>query len=111
MALYICPKCQTAFNEPFREHYDDGALKEDYDTCPTCGNADFEPAFHCKGCNRDTEYGALIAGEYCEDCVKEAIMESGSDIVYEFLAEPDVRESFAEFLAERRWRPGRKAEG
>ena len=108
MALYICPKCGTTFNEPFREHYDDGALKESYDTCQDCGNPDFEEAAQCRGCRKDMEYSKLIAGEYCDDCVKDAIMESGSELVYEFLQEPDVRENFAEFLAERQWRPFRK---
>ena len=108
MALYICPKCGTTFNEPFHEAYDDGALRETYATCPVCRSMDFEPAAQCKGCRADMEYGKLIAGAYCDDCIKDAIMESGSELVYEFLQEPDVRKSFAEFLAERQWRPFRK---
>lgn len=107
MALYICQKCETIFDNPARRRYDDGALRESWDVCPTCGSEDFEAAARCRGCGEDMAPDRLIAGKYCENCVREAIMESGSDLVYEFLSEPDMRENFAEFLAERRWRPAR----
>ena len=107
MSLYICPKCHAKFNEPFREHYDDGALKESYDTCPDCGNPDFEEAAQCRGCRKDIEYSKLIAGEYCPDCVEYAVRYC-EDLVYGYLSLDDVRENFAEFLAERQWRPLRK---
>ena len=107
MAHYICPKCQTVFTEPFREHYDDGFLKESYDTCPTCGNLDFEPAIKCKGCGEWMEFGKLIGGYYCSACVQQAMDQE--HIAAGFLNEDDVRESFAEFLAEIQWEPDKEA--
>ena len=102
MALYICPKCGSTFDYPFREN--DGT--ERYDTCPDCGNPDFEEASQCRGCRRDMEFGKLVAGEYCGDCVDKALGER--HLVEAYLSEPDVRENFAEFLAEIQWEPWRE---
>ena len=100
MGKYICVNCHATFSEPARDTYEG----ESYDCCPNCGNTDFEEAASCRGCWEDKFYSDLLDGEYCEDCVKEAIMESESRLVYKFLSEPDVRESFAGFLAENNWR-------
>lgn len=104
MSLYICPKCGSTFNEPFRELYDDGALRETYDTCPDCGNPDFEDAWECRGCGQSMCQSDLIAGEYCPDCLTQAT-QGCPNLVRDYMALPDVRENFAEFLAELQWRP------
>ena len=103
---YICPKCGATFNEPFREIYNDGALRETYNTCPDCGNPDFEEAKECRGCLRDMEYSKRVGQEYCPDCVDKALHER--HLVDAYMAEPDVRENFAEFLAEIHWEPWRE---
>ena len=103
MSLYICCKCHEPFNHPFREI--DGGEK--YDTCPVCGSPDFEEAAQCRGCRKDLMYSQLIGGEYCKDCVEDAIR-NHPELVREYLSFDDVRESFAEYLAERQWEPWRE---
>ena len=110
MALYICPHCGATFDEPFREEYNDGALREAYNTCPDCGNPDFEEAAQCRGCRDDLPYNKLIAGEYCPKCIDKAIRYHPG-IVEEFMMLDDVRENFAEFLAEYHWEPWREELG
>lgn len=104
MARYICEKCGTKFDKPFREHDDLGG----FDCCPNCGNLDFEAAAQCRGCRKDMEYSKLIAGEYCPECIDAAIRERW-DLVEEYMMLDDVRENFAEFLAETQWAPWREA--
>lgn len=102
MALYICPKCGETFNDPFIT----GDRYEQYASCPRCGNPDFEAASECRGCLKDMEYGKLIAGEYCPDCVRRAL--DSPELVKEYMHLPDVKENFAEYLAERHWEPWRE---
>lgn len=100
MALYICCKCGATFDHPFRELQG----RESYDTCPDCGCPDFESACQCRGCRKDLSYSKLIAGEYCAECVDDAIRDC-PDLVREYMSLDDVRENFAEFLAEMQWAP------
>lgn len=107
MGKYICVNCHATFDTPARDTY----AGDSWDCCPECGCEDFEAAAKCKGCGAEKFYTNLVGGDYCEDCVKEAIMESGSKLVYEFLSDPDVRESFAGFLADINWRSGMRRGG
>lgn len=107
MSLYICPNCHKSFDEPFIEAMPiPGRGVERYSTCPRCGSPDFEESWQCKGCNKDGQWSDMIAGEYCDECI--TLAASDPEIVWEFLMLDDVKESFAEFLAERQWTPKAK---
>jgi len=101
---YICPKCHETFDEPFRTT---DPISGSWDCCPMCGYVDFEPACQCRGCRKDLTYSELIGGEYCAECVDDAIRDR-PDLVREYLSLDDVRENFADFLAEMRWAPWRE---
>ena len=104
MALYICCKCGETFDEPFRAT---DLISGSWDSCPMCGDVDFEPAFQCRGCRKDLSYSKLIGGEYCPECIDDAIRDR-PDLVREYMRLDDVRENFADFLAEMRWEPWRR---
>lgn len=101
MALYFCPKCGETFDVPLRK----GRAGESRSACPSCGSPDFEEAWQCRGCRADLAYNQLIAGEYCPDCIERAL--ATPELVREYMSLPDVRENFAEYLAERQWEPWR----
>ena len=103
MALYICCKCGETFDHPFREVQDG----ESWDSCPECGCPDFEEASQCRGCRKDMSFSDLIGQEYCKECVDDAIR-NHPELVREFMSFDDVRESFAEYLAEVHWEPWRE---
>lgn len=98
MSLYICHECKETFDLPMLETYQG----ETWATCPRCGSADFVDTWQCESCGKDAEWDDLIAGVYCPDCVEEAKKDKG--LIEEFLAFDDVKESFAEYLAERKWK-------
>ena len=99
MSLYICPKCEYRFNTPTVEEY----RGETWSACPACGNVDYEAAFQCKGCKADFLGAELFALEYGPNCLSEAM--KNPSLVMEYMNLPDVRENFAEFLAEIQWAP------
>ena len=97
MSLYICLDCKTPFDEPDRVKYQG----ETWNACPACGSPDFEKCWPCKGCGKDMEHSKQLAG-YCPECVDEAL--DNPKLVERYMAFSDVRENFAEFLAEIHWK-------
>lgn len=104
MARYICEKCGAKFDEPFREHDDIGG----WDSCPDCGNPDFEEAAQCVCCGEDFAFGSLIGGKLCKMC----LIGASSMTDYRNFSLKDQPEAFAEYLVElyaERWKKHRLA--
>ena len=98
MSLYICLNCGHTFDVP--DHTTYGG--ETWSACPHCGSDDYVTTSKCRGCGADVEHGDLIAGYYCADCVDAAL--ENPKLVERYMSFDDVRENFAEFLAEMNWK-------
>jgi len=93
MARYICCKCGAKFDNPFR----DGRGAEAWDSCPECGCPDFEAAWKCVCCGEDFQYGELLDGKLCRNCMtNEPTFDDLTQFCYD-----DQPAAFASFLAEK----------
>ena len=104
MSDMICLDCGHIFDEGEafveREYHNEipGGYYEDFLSCPVCGSPDFQKADHCEKCGGSFLYGNLRGGHYCKECLEEAMTDEN---MRAFLLEPDMLDSFAEWLFEK----------
>lgn len=76
--MFKCESCGNTFDEPgldYERHYElDGAPKEYYSSCPTCGSGDIAEGGACPLC------GGFTEGSYCEEC-EESLRERFTEIL------------------------------
>lgn len=105
MGETICTACGNIFYDCEARHTIEvisthvGLIRNSKMVCPACGSDDLEPARYCEICGGAFLDGDLVGGYVCLDCLKEAMTKDNLD---EFMKDDLVKESFAEFLHEKR---------